>query len=77
MPPLTDFRGLKRNIFVFLQSRQNATPGLMQMRAVVKFARPNILFQVWHARRQLILRNVLQSKLLKSWRINDGGTRAL
>jgi hypothetical protein len=44
------------------------------MRAVVKLAIGNMLLQIGHTRSQLILRNVLKAKLLKAWRINDGGT---
>ena len=46
----------------------------MQMSAVVKLAILHMLFEVWHTSRQLILGNVLQTKLLKTWRVNDGGS---
>lgn len=45
----------------------------MQVGAVVKLAILHMLLEIWHTRRQLILRNVLQTKLLKTWRVNDGG----
>ena len=47
----------------------------MQMGAVVKLAIGHMLLQIGHASGQLILWNVLKAKLLKTRRIDDGGTR--
>ncbi len=45
----------------------------MQVGAVVKLAILHMLLEIWHTGCQLILRNVLQTKLLKAWRVDAGG----